>query len=225
MITQVIGDTHGKAMDASMYPDGAIQVGDFNLAGYDSWKPKDGVRIAFIDGNHDQFTSIDKSGDCPQEIQPGLFYLPRGWVCGKVMFLGGAESIDHRNRHVGHDMFLEESISQSDFGKAISYDKQVSVMITHTCPNFVGPQILHGAKETMSSEIALTRLWEKFKPALWIFGHFHKDFDKIIDDTRFVCIPTLKSREFDLPLENWPDVLSNQRELGQNHTNDVSCLH
>jgi predicted phosphodiesterase len=213
MKVSIVGDTHGKAMEARQFSDGAIQVGDFNLTGYDAWKPLEGRRVAFIDGNHDHFPSLKTRADAPQEVQPGLFYIPRGWVCGKVMFMGGAESIDANMRHVGWDVFFEESITQADFTKAFAHDGKIEVFIAHTCPDFVSSSIMKragGFKYNQSSEIALRVLWEHFKPSLWIFGHFHLLYDQTIDDTRFMCLPTLQVRKFDLPLENWPAVLSDQ---------------
>lgn len=212
MRVHLIGDTHGKAMKASGYPDGSIQLGDFNLGGYETWEPEEGRRLAFIDGNHDDFTSIDKNGGDPQEIQPGLFYIPRAWVCGHVMFLGGAESIDYRQRQKGHDIFFEESISQADFWKATSHNGRIEVMLTHTCPDFVGKKVFHGLKQDMPSDKALTSLWEHFKPNLWVFGHFHKMFDEVIEGTRFICLPECQGMVFNLPLEGWPDILSGKSD-------------
>jgi predicted phosphodiesterase len=209
MIVSVVGDTHGKAMVANHFRDGTIQVGDFNLAGYDQWKPAEGHRVAFIDGNHDHFPSLKTNADSPHEIQPGLFYLPRAFVCGKVMFMGGAESIDDHARHAGWNLFVEESISQADFHRAFSYEGNVDVFISHTCPEFISNHILVGSKRRQSSELALQKLWEHFRPSLWIFGHFHIPFDLAMDGTRFVCLPPLHQQEFDLPLENWHGALSN----------------
>jgi len=218
MIVSVVGDTHGKVMEARQFCDGAIQVGDFNLTGYDKWKPLEGRRVAFIDGNHDHFPSLKTSADSPQKIQPGLFYLPRAWVCGKVMFFGGAESIDAHTRHLAWDFFVEESISQADFHKAHAHNGNIEVFICHTCPEFVSHHVMMGTgrvKYRQSSEIALQALWEHFRPSLWIFGHFHLPFDQTMSDTRFVCLPSMRHRKFDLPLENWPDALSDEGEEGE----------
>jgi hypothetical protein len=195
-------------MDARGFQNGSIQLGDFNLAGYDGWKPKEDHRVAFIDGNHENFPNINKDGDAPQEIRPGLFYIPRGWVCGRVMFMGGAESIDHQHRHLGYDLFYEESISQGDFQKAMNYKGPIEAMLSHTCPDFVGCRIFTGARLNMPSEKALTLLWEEFRPKLWVFGHFHKSFDEVIHGTRFVCLPECQAGSFDLPLADWPGILS-----------------
>ena len=216
MRISLVGDTHGKAMDASQFVDGAIQVGDFNLSGYDRWKPLPGRRLAFIDGNHDHFPTLKTSAEAPQEIQPGLFYIPRAWVCGRVMFMGGAESIDAKSRHPGWSIFPEESITQADFRRAFYQDVKIEVFISHTSPEFISKKMIRGGKENQSSEMALSGLWERFRPSLWVFGHFHQPFDQTIQGTRFVCLPIQRSREFDLPLENWPDVLSNQGKESKN---------
>jgi len=219
MKVSIVGDTHGKIMEARQFSDGAIQVGDFNLSGYDLWKPLEGRRVTFIDGNHDHFPSLKTNTDVPQEVQPGLFYIPRAWVCGKVMFLGGAESIDADTRHPGWSHFQEESITQRDFAKAYNYDGRIEVFISHTCPDFISSRIMKrtgGTKFNQSSEVALSSLWERFRPSLWVFGHFHIPHDEVVNDTRFVCIPTLHVRKFDLPLENWPGVFSDKREEPHN---------
>jgi len=33
---------------------------------------------------------------------------------------------------------------------------------------------------------------KEHRPKLWVFGHHHKSFDKVIDGTRFVCLAELE---------------------------------
>jgi len=36
-------------------------------------------------------------------------------------------------------------------------------------------------------------MFDMHRPKLWIFGHYHQDFDDVIKGTRFVCLNELKT--------------------------------
>jgi hypothetical protein len=202
MKTWLVGDTHGgRCINPSWMSHGSIQLGDMCLGNYGSyrkWRWPAGTVRAFIDGNHDWFPMLNPNAPSPVEVAPGLLYVPRGFVSGRVMMIGGAESHDKYLRTPGYDWFPEESITQNQFMRIMDYAGPVEVILSHTCPNTVAWHM--GFHSSPPSELALDAILEKFKPALWVFGHCHIPFDETIDGTRFVCIPNNQRLEFDIPL-------------------------
>jgi Icc-related predicted phosphoesterase len=173
----IVGDIHGKWNDFNnlieeLTPDVILQVGDFG-----AWKDilvdksiKNGsTRIYFCDGNHEDHIFLKNS---KQEILPNIFYMKRGSVLTlsnnfNILFFGGAESIDKNLRTPGYDWFPEESITQKDLDNLP--DNHIDMIISHTCPiEFRVKDVIHE-----SSRHALSIVLKRYKPDLWVFGHWH----------------------------------------------------
>jgi hypothetical protein len=74
-------------------------------------------------------------------------------------------------------------------------------MITHECPADIAPLLnSHHSNERTRTNNSLQLMWEAHQPELWIFGHHHVSFDRVVKGTRFVCLAELEARDFDLPL-------------------------
>lgn len=207
MNTRFIGDIHGKPewFKSIMTPN-SIQVGDLDLYGYANWSFDDDNRF-FIDGNHDNFSILNPDRINLQEINKGLHYIPRGYVSGKTLFIGGAISIDQRSRTPGHSWYYEEALTQRQFMKIMNIDQEIEVMVTHDCPALA----FYFFNENKNSDLdqltwpmrkALNEIADKFRPNLWIFGHHHINMDFTIDGCRFVCLAEGAYREFDIPIAN-----------------------
>lgn len=41
-------------------------------------------------------------------------------------------------------------------------------------------------------------MFEMHQPRIWLFGHWHFDFDGVIDGTRFICLGELSYRDLDV---------------------------
>ena len=198
----VVGDVHGEfgylnALISRKKPDVVICCGDF---GY--W-PKfneyrlskirhQGAKILFCDGNHEDHWALrDRDSD---ELAPGIFYMPRGSIYTledgrRVMFFGGADSIDKSLRTVGVDWFPEETITQRDMMSLP--DTKVDIFITHTCPEEIVPALKsnYPDKGLEPSNVALTELWKIYVPELWFFGHWHQFANGDINNyTKWFCL-------------------------------------
>lgn len=157
----LVGDIHGVYSVFNEFVAKApaeaviIQVGDFGF-----WPqlvqrfvppPRN---IYFIDGNHDHTQALAglPPFDKPVEIWPNAIYVPRGTVLEldgkKILFLGGAKSIDRKWRARFNPMgdnpvncwFPEEVISTADVLRAkLAADRagKIDVMVTHTPPQYV----------------------------------------------------------------------------------------
>jgi predicted phosphodiesterase len=121
----VCGDFHGRFESVNKFLNShkeitiILQCGDFGfwprfklskLKNYDT-------KIFWCDGNHEDFEAIKKIEDV--EVFPNVYYMSRGTILTlpderKVLFMGGAYSIDKYYRTPGYDWFPEETISQKD---------------------------------------------------------------------------------------------------------------
>jgi len=212
----VCGDIHGEwgplnKLISRYKPEIILQCGDFGwwpklhntelIKTGRRWKKwnqyglKNGdTKIYFCDGNHEDHWDL-KEYDGMKEIMPNVFYMPRGSVLElpdsrKVLFMGGASSIDKDRRIVGHDWFPEEEINQKDL-----YDltnDEINIIISHTCPTEFrkGAEFCEFKHKDWSNE-ALSFLLEKYSPELWYFGHFHYyDISKYLN-TKWYCLNTI----------------------------------
>jgi predicted phosphodiesterase len=136
-----------------------------------------GAKILWIDGNHeDHWTLKERTSD---EIVPNVIYMPRGSTYNlpdgrKILFMGGGDSIDKQDRILGVDWFPDEIITQKDIYNLP--DCKIDILITHTCSNEIkdGKMILlNPLKAKDPSNDALSYVWDRYKPKLWFFGHWH----------------------------------------------------
>jgi len=216
MKVNVLGDVHAQVYDCleNLKPN-TIQVGDLNILGYDkkSWfkRIKNDDKelteypysfkfpMVFIDGNHDYFSSFNPDGESIQNIEHNLFYIPRGYISGSVLFLGGSESIDKNTRTSGRDWFPEESITQRQIYRITNMERMIEVVISHDCPySFIDN---HNPTFDSPSKRALEVILKRFKPRLWIFGHHHRSFNEEWSGCHFIGLNIAEKLLIDLPLE------------------------
>ena len=162
------GDWHGNTQAAAIALDAAeqldaplvLQLGDFGLwpghegAHYitelDTIAGDLGVIVAWIDGNHEDFTQLKKiphSSDGLQWVTPRIARIPRGsrWTWHGVRFaaLGGATSLDKPHRTPGKSWWIEESVNDNDL-ELLAAGGDCDVLLTHDCPTGVAiPGIEH----------------------------------------------------------------------------------
>jgi hypothetical protein len=92
----------------------------------------------------------------------------------KVLFIGGALSIDRKyriERSSSFGWFYEETISQKDIEELP--DEKIDIVISHTAPNKFKLINYHNGFYDPSRD-ALDYVLDKYKPKLWYFGHMHK---------------------------------------------------
>jgi len=159
------------------------------------------TKIYWCDGNHeDHWDLINKNKEkAPLEIMPNVFYMKRGSVLElpdkrKVLFMGGADSVDKHFRTTGIDWFPEEVISQKDM--YILPDIEIDIVISHTCPLEFHEYILARQRERWGwqerikdpSAHALSYVLNKYKPKLWYFGHFHSYIKGFFEETEWYAL-------------------------------------
>ena len=104
----------------------------------------------------------------------------------RVLFAGGADSMDKNQRIIGHDWFAEENISERQF-RRMSTHAFIDIIISHTCPDSFE---VHGSegKYNDSNRVALDSLLGIYRPSLWYFGHWHKYQSGMSDNTCWTCL-------------------------------------
>lgn len=195
-----IGDIHGEYgtyfQTLQMTTGNSVQVGDFGI-GFgpvpeNILHAQETGQHRFIRGNH------DNPNTCP---------LYRGYITDgtietfgntKVMYIGGAMSIDKDWRTPGVTWWHNEELSYADLMMLTDKytNEKPDIMITHECPDGVVDELLGSVipgfrRFPDSGSItrdAFQRMLELHKPKIWIFGHWHENIRYQIGPTLFVCL-------------------------------------
>lgn len=211
-----IGDVHGKYKQYKRLMDkyeNTIQVGDmgvgFKRRQYDNHggyhlnmyypnPPYDKMvsgNHRFIRGNH------DNPEVCKQHTQ----WISDGHVEGDMMFVGGAVSVDKEFRTEGYDWWAEEELTIPELDDIVDKYCEVKprIMVTHTAPDFLASDLAWAAHRGYKLDFpsrhqqAFNVMFFHHKPELHIFGHWHVDFDHVVEGCRFVCLNELSTIEID----------------------------
>ena len=201
----VVGDTHAdfgwlNEFIGKNTPEIVMVCGDFGIwqYGHDVWYHDSIVnpetKIYFCDGNHEKHSYlcdlVRKYGwENPIEIKDNIFYCPRGSSITlpdnrRVLFFGGALSVDKHLRKAYFDWFPEEEITQQECNRVSENDKY-DIVISHTCPREFHDRMFSKCTNAWKnkpdvSEIYLSDIYHRVNPSLWYFGHWHL-WDDFID--------------------------------------------
>lgn len=198
---RIISDVHGNRreyLEIISQCEHSLQLGDLGFY-YDFLNHVSAKQHKFFVGNHDNHDDKYKYRHC--------LWKYGDFVHGGIefFFLEGGFSIDYKirleNERLGiwpQTWWREEELPQNELNCAIAEYSKVKpdVLISHEAPRslvhlFSNPKMLanHGfpADFTTRTSEALDRMLEAHRPKLHIFGHFHYNFDKVIDGTRFIC--------------------------------------
>ena len=200
----VAGDTHGNTAwveglvrtAAEQACPVVLQVGDFGyfpdhadgprfLTAVDTACARHGVEFWFIDGNHDDHFALarHRESGTPVALTEHVSYIPRGAriALGGLAFgfLGGAFSVDWRDRTHGIDWWPNEMPDHSDLARL--GDDPLDVLITHDAPGGldlaasrlpVEDQVrADEARSTIATAVGATQ------PRLVFHGHWHHAHD------------------------------------------------
>lgn len=160
------------------------------------WR-QDGLRLHhsklyFCPGNHEDWVDLESYATSvnphPIELLKNIFYMPRCSTLDlldgrRVLFIGGAHSIDKDERMSLYDWFPQEVISPEDVDALP--DTSIDIVVSHTCPTEFKEQLNEGcddwrlqdsywlSKFSDPSCHHLSKVLNKYNPKYWFFGHFH----------------------------------------------------
>lgn len=154
-----------------------------------------GIRLYFIDGNHEYFDKLysrEVLEDGTRFIRDNIFHLPRGfrWTWYDIDFLavGGAASINRFSSNGSSHWDPQEFITDEDITKAIE-GGEVDVMFMHDSPSDAPNDIiddLHLQGEcikrwgltnvtyTYANREQLKAITNEVNPRLMFHGHYHQ---------------------------------------------------
>jgi hypothetical protein len=202
-----VGDVHGKYKQYSKIMDeyqDTIQVGDMGvgfrrwmgLGEYDPYSPNPpydkmvagGHR--FIRGNH------DNPGVCRSHTQ----CIKDGTIIDEMMLIGGALSIDKQWRMPNYTWWEDEELSRQELETLLDVYciTKPRIMVTHDCPEPVAMAMNRRTEKLEYPSItrqAFQSMFEIHQPDVWVYGHWHRSFDEVIDGTRFVCLNELEVKD------------------------------
>lgn len=212
---RLIGDIHGafdiwkdELIKGSAM---SVQVGDFGIGFPDvdvhpdgtmyktkSQYPKDvdPLNHRFIRGNHDDPNLC--------LYQPGYIDDGHTEIIGttRIMYIGGALSIDKAYRTQGIDFWENEELSYQRLEQMIDIytSYKPNLVVTHECPESVSNHVL-GPNSTKFNIHSRTRnafesMFNQYQPDAWYFGHWHKSYQETRKGTYFRC----------LNINEWEDV-------------------
>jgi Icc-related predicted phosphoesterase len=191
-----IGDVHGyfdKYRKIAAAVPRSIQVGDMGVGfpGFDPAAVEIDADHRFIRGNHDD----------PDRCREVLGYIQDGMVDDRMMFVGGASSIDRHVRTEGVNWWADEELSIRALDEVVERAMLVEpeIMVTHECPESVARRMMPSMHPIPSrTRQAFDALLEGHRPALWIFGHWHVTKTMSVGGTMFICLGELDYVDLDM---------------------------
>lgn len=193
-----------------------IQVGDFG----DGWPGKERFKYKFmrplywLPGNHENWDLLEAD-----YTHPDLYvnYMPPGSVLEiencRILFFGGATSIDKQRRTPHVSWWSQESISYGEIQRTLDTVKPpVDIIFSHEHPASFPYSERRYSKESQnvgkSDRAALDVLLKHYNPKFWFFGHHHIFDTGETNGTKWYCCPNVDGIEkkcliFDGESTNW----------------------
>lgn len=178
---------------AEVGADLVVQAGDFgwwprHRLGYrfiskvNAMAEEVGIPVLFCDGNHEDHEMLPIDADHPAALTGSIVYVPRGVAVvlggSKILFFGGAVSVDKMFRTPGYDWFPEEAPRAGDFLKA-RLAGHCDAVVSHDAPAGIPLRFWFPADEATERACASVReglgwLRDELRPSLWVAGHHHQ---------------------------------------------------
>lgn len=188
-----------------------IQVGDFG-AGFNNYFESNmnylnqtfkesNVNLYVIRGNHDNPKYFNGKYNW-SNIRLLKDYTILNIENKRILLVGGAISIDRKQRTNGLDWWEEEifNLNKDKLTNMVDID----IVVTHSSPDFTYPKGINDlvkyyikfdhllAQELPNERSKITEMYnilkEKNNITDWLYGHFHSENEEIIDNTKFTLL-------------------------------------
>lgn len=203
---RLIGDVHGMIKIYSRIADQAeysIQVGDMGFD-YSGLNQLDSEKHKVLGGNHDNYEIYD--GVFINQTKHflgdyGIYNVPG---IAPIFFVRGGNSIDKNSRTLGLDWWPEEEMTYLEMQECLNeYIKlKPNFVVSHECPESIIKYVStldswdgEPIKPSATAKL-LQQMFEAHQPEVWVFGHHHKPWFKIIDKTMFKCLHIMEFMDF-----------------------------
>jgi predicted phosphodiesterase len=156
-----------------------------------------GIGALVLDGNHEQHDwlaeqvatrGLESDGTCL--LAAGVSFVPRGAMLklggARVLFVGGAVSIDRKERTEGYDWFAAEALTPEQADLAISRGP-ADLVLCHDCPRETGSWGLaqiavawgeQAAADSLYNHDQISRILASSGAARLVHGHLHRRYDE-----------------------------------------------
>lgn len=199
-----------------------IQVGDFGfiwpsivgeinrdpLYALSDYLRASNVRLRFIDGNHDVHPELfplprdsERTDPDPEKdnCAPYIVYQHRGSLHQyedgtRLVFLGGAPSIDYRGRISGVSWWKEEQITEAEMNTALSHNpfaeggQKIDILVTHDSatppPGIKETSDMTFTYRARDSQARISCVLDALQPKLHVHGHYHLRYTGKYKSTR-----------------------------------------
>jgi hypothetical protein len=134
-------------------------------------------------------------------------YTPPGFQ--PIFYVRGAWSIDFKYRTPEISWWEDEEIPYAQMTKALAAYTEIKpdFVVTHTAPFSIVPSIpferIFGNEiHKPRTETLLDEMYDTHQPKVWVFGHWHVDWDRVMvhprtgKETRFICLAELSHKDF-----------------------------
>lgn len=175
---------------------------DLNLSRQEARAFIDNIKFMWLDGNHENHDQLDADNGA---WQPDWTYMPRGSVLEidgyRLMFFGGASSIDKNQRIEGKSWWNQENIKYGQVARTLEKELgPVHALFTHDHAS----SIPYSEKRYGVDDIAcgksdrqlLQVLIDTYKPKFHFFGHHHFPEEGTIGDMKWICTPIIEMRTY-----------------------------
>ena len=105
----------------------------------------------------------------------------------RIMFFGGAASIDKAYRIDRVSWWKEELITYGQLQKTLAEERgQIDIMLSHDHPTIIPYsrdryKLLFGEGDQMALQV----LFDRYEPKVWMFGHHHKGAYGQVEETEW----------------------------------------
>ncbi len=215
--TYCLGDTgsiniaNNYIKDLSITDSRIIQVGDFGigfrnksleldlLTTLNDTLKRSNNQLLVIRGNHDNPSYFNG-----EWVLSNIQLLKDYTVIDDILLIGGAISIDRCSRVPNISYWSDEALVYNDMVESL---KDITKVITHTCPSFVNKYTSKQLMIDMTSNMTdanslfndclaeraiMDKIYEQLivnnNISKWYYGHFHNDLLEYINNIEFRCI-------------------------------------
>jgi len=164
----------------------------------------------WIDGNHENHDRIDGERGYgvyvqrPEKWMPDWTYMPRGSVLEvdgyRVMFFGGAASVDKHTRIEGVSWWPQENITYSQVAETLEKENgKIDALFSHEHAARIPYSDEHHKSEhaiSKGNRAMLDVIVETYQPEFCFFGHHHYGDCGIVDGMEWYCCPIIERHTY-----------------------------